>query len=267
MSYESSYSKQRQRKRKKHRTLKGFFLSMLLIGCCIVVIWFVKEYGTYLFNWEDTPTFSKSFDNASCPESLLEMAEKNPETIEFVENYANEKDKEHIIDLTSEVQKGQIPLFLQWDKRWGYERYGNDVIAVTGCGPTCLSMVICGLSGDTKWSPLKVAQMAEEQGYYVNGVGSSWNLMSEGAKELGLTVHKVRFEESAIQQTLRNHQPIICIMGPGDFTTTGHFIVLSGLEQDGKVKICDPFRRKNSKAWELDKIMGQIRELWAYSYE
>ncbi|MCI8372009.1 MAG: hypothetical protein HFI75_06385 [Lachnospiraceae bacterium] len=266
MMNQELYRKKRRQRKKRRRLLTRVCLLFVIIGLGTVAVRLAEQYDKGLFGLSDRTTFSDSFDTQNCPESLLEIARKNPETIEFVENYAKEKTKKHTINLSGEVNKGTIPLFMQWDTRWGYEMYGDDMMAVTGCGPTCLSMVVCGLSGSLEWSPLKVAQMAEEKGYYVSGSGSSWNLMSEGAGELGLTVHKIRFEESAIKNSLKNHQPVICIMGPGDFTTTGHFIVLSGLDSSGKVEVRDPFRRKNSKAWELEEIMGQVRELWAYSY-
>ena len=41
------------------------------------------------------------------------------------------------------------PLFLQWDPRWGYTEYGEDsFLGLSGCGPTCLSMVLYYLTGD-----------------------------------------------------------------------------------------------------------------------
>ena len=59
--------------------------------------------------------------------------------------------------------------------------------------------------------------------------------------------------------------PIICIMGPGDFTDEGHFIVMTGYD-DGFVYINDPNSRANSqKAWELSSIIGQIKNLWVCS--
>ena len=52
-------------------------------------------------------------------------------------------------------------------------------------------------------------------------------------------------------------------MGPGDFTTTGHFIVLVGYE-NGKIKVNDPNSIKNSeKEWTYEQIKDQIRNLWA----
>ena len=167
--------------------------------------------------------------------------------------------------MSGEVTEGSIPLFLQWDERWGYETYGSDFLAVTGCGPTCLSMVWCGLSGETEWNPLKTANMAEESGYYVAGAGSSWSLMTEGAAQMGLIADEVIFDAEHIIAELEAGSPVICVMGPGDFTTSGHFIVLSGVDEEGKIIVRDPNSKINSKkTWNVDDLMRQIKNLWSY---
>lgn len=199
------------------------------------------------------------------PESLIELLELHPETKEFVKDYEKNKEKEFEIDLSEEVSQGTIPLFLQWDERWGYEMYGNDFLAVTGCGPTCLSMVRCGLSGDTEWNPLEVAKMAEDNGYYVEGEGSSWDIMVSGAAQIGLNAYEVSFDADNILFELQNGNPVICVMGAGDFTTTGHFIVLVGADENGNVTVRDPNSKANSnRTWHIDELMPQIRNLWGY---
>lgn len=211
--------------------------------------------------------WSNSTDTSDYPESLRTLMEKYPETTDFVLSYPENKDKVYDITLSDELTEGTIPLFLQWDERWGYENYGSDFMAVTGCGPTCLSMVRCGLSGDGTWDPLTVANMAEKQGFYIEGSGSSWDLMTEGAKQVGLEPNSVIFDEAHILSELEKGRPIICSMRPGDFTTSGHFIVLSGVDENGKVIVCDPNSRiKSEKAWEIDDLIPQIRNLWSYTY-
>lgn len=201
------------------------------------------------------------------PKSLLELLERNPETKQFVLDYPKKKSERGQIDISGEVTKGEIPLFLQWDERWGYRKYGGDFMALNGCGPTCLSMVYCGLSGETDWNPFRTAQMAEQEGYYVSGTGTSWELMTGGADSLGLTVEQVTFSENGIRSVLEAGKPIICVVGVGDFTTTGHFLVLTGVDTTGNIQLCDPNSRKNSEqTWELERLMSQIRNLWAYSY-
>lgn len=216
---------------------------------------------------EEKIDIEKLAEDEEYPESLLKLLEKNPETKDFVLNYPKNKDKHEEIDLSKEVKKGEIPLFLQWDERWGYETYGDDFLALTGCGPTSLAMVYCGLSGDPMWNPYRIARMAENEGYYVPGAGSSWDLMTQGAAELGLMAQEVVFDEEHIRSLLEAGTPIICVVGAGDFTDSGHFLVLTGLDKEGKVLLRDPNSRiRSEEAWDLDQLMRQIKNLWSYTY-
>ena len=114
-------------------------------------------------------------------------------------------------------------------------------------------------------NPYAVAQMAQEDGFYVNGSESSWSMMTELATKLGLSAQELSLNEDSIRQELSQGHPIICIMGPGDFTTSGHFIVLTGVDSDGKITVNDSNSKKNSnKAWKIDDLMSQIRDLWVY---
>lgn len=197
------------------------------------------------------------------PSSLLELLERNPETEDFVLSYPAEHDKPHTVDLTADLQQEDMPLFLQWDKRWGYLPYGKDLAALTACGPVCLSMVAFHLTGDVNLSPDRIISFALENGYCSPGNGSSWTLISQGAEKLGLTATELPLVKQKIFDQLEAGNPVICVMGPGDFTTTGHFIVLTSLE-DGLLCVNDPNSRANSeKRWDFDDISDQIRNLWA----
>ena len=203
---------------------------------------------------------------AGCPETLLDLAERNPETIDFVKGYLDYDSASVNRDISAEVQQGTIPLFLQWDKRWGYEQYGDNFMAVTGCGPTCLSMVYSGLTGKTDMNPYEVAKRADAEGYYVNGEGSLWTIMETFAGELGLHSESIMLDENTIKAELAAGKPIICVVGPGTFTDNGHFMVLTGVSQDGKILLHDPNSKANSnKDWDYAELASQIQALWAYS--
>ncbi len=196
------------------------------------------------------------------PEELIELSEKNPDAREFVLNYPMKKNQTFEIDLSDYENTDSVPLFLQWDERWGYTIYGSNVMGLTGCGPTCLSMVCVYLLHDACYTPRYVADFAEENGYYVEGSGSAWTLISKGGKTLGLDVTEIPLDENRMMKNLELGNPIICIMGPGDFTTTGHFIVLAGC-RDGKFIVNDPNSKINSeKLWSYEEIKGQIKNLW-----
>ncbi len=261
---EQRYDRRKMRRRRRLiRRIIQLIYRGVVMGLVVVVLVLAMKFYRQIDS-----TDAKQMVEEGYPESLIELLEKNPEAKDFVLNYPTNKDKHPEIDLEQEVTLGTIPLFLQWDERWGYETYGSDFLAVTGCGPTCLSMVWCGLSGDTKWNPLEVAQMAQREGFYVAGAGSSWELMTAGAEELGLVVNSVIYDGDHIVKALEEGIPIICIMGPGDFTTSGHFIVLTGVDADGKVTLCDPNSKANSrKSWDMEVLIPQIKNLWGYSYD
>ena len=256
--------KRKSRRRRNRRKARIRFLASMLgtlLGAVLLVL--VAYTALNLFCGFGKVNAQKLREQGY-PESLIALVERNPETKDFVLDYPKYKGLEEI-DISKEVTKGEIPHFLQWDERWGYETYGSDFLAVTGCGPTSLSMVVCGLTGDTKWNPYEVAKMAEDNGYYVDGSGSSWELMSSGAEKLGLTVSSVIFDAEHIRATLEAGQPIICVMGPGDFTDAGHFLVLTGVDQEGDIILQDPNSVERTKQhWDVQKLMNQMKNLWSY---
>lgn len=224
--------------------------------------------GQHQTSEEIAETDMERMRTAGIPDSLIELAKNNPEAVSFVEHYPEKHRKKAKINLSDDIKDTRdIPLLIQWDERWGYRQYGGDYLAVTGCGPTCLSMVYCGLSSDGAWNPYKVAKMAEKSGYYIEGQGSAWALMTEGAWKLGLTAQEVVFDSAHILQALEQGKPIICAMRQGDFTVSGHFIVLTGVAEDGTIMVHDPNSRvRSSQTWELERLMGQIKNLWCYDF-
>ena len=91
---------------------------------------------------------------------------------------------------------------------------------------------------------------------------TSWTLISEGGVKLGLDVTEIPLVEKRMKDNLEVGNPIICAMGAGDFTSSGHYIVLVGLE-DGKFRVNDPNSpEKSSMLWSYEQIQGQIRNLW-----
>jgi hypothetical protein len=174
------------------------------------------------------------------PDELLELLSRNKETVDFVYDYPNhsfEKNNKKI-SVKDYYTPGKISLFLQWDEKWGYDKYGDDYIAVGGCAPTSLSMVAVGLTGNTNINPISVSNYAYENGYYVEGVGSSCSLISQGAKHFGLKSEELPLSKSSILSTL----------------------------EDGKIEINDPNSKLNSsKAWDVDVFLKETKNLWKIS--
>ena len=196
------------------------------------------------------------------PDSLIDLLERNPETEQFVLDYPIEHKKQQTVDLSEYDLSDGVPLFLQWDERWGYLQYGSDVAGLTGCGPVCLAMAGYYVTGDPAFSPEKMIAYSLENGYYSWGNGTDWALISQGGVDLGLDVTEIPLDKDRILANLEVGNPIICVVGPGDFTTDGHFIVLSGCSGE-LIRVNDPNSVENSRRlWSYEEICGQILNLW-----
>jgi len=111
-------------------------------------------------------------------------------------------------------------------------------------------------------NPLDVAEFAEKNGYYAKGYGSSWTLISEGAEKLGLKARELPLVKKKMVDALEAGNPVILALGKGDFTTTGHYIVLTGVEEEC-FRVNDPNSRERSKQlWSYEQLEKQIRNIW-----
>lgn len=204
-------------------------------------------------------------NRAQYPVELLERLDENPELLNFVIDYPNKRYLPGAESLEETIEPGQIPLLIQWDKRWGYCMYGEKMLGINGCGPTCIAMVAAGLTGRTDITPLKVAQYSAANGYLTEDADTSWELMSEGCEEFGISGQALYVDEMAMIETLESGSPIICSVGPGAFTNNGHFIVITGYE-DGKFIVNDPNSRvRSARRWKFSELREEILNIWYFS--
>lgn len=216
---------------------------------------------------DDYPEINDILLNISqYPEDLLNLVINNQETVSFAAGYPKHQGDTEASGSISKSELGdrRIPLFQQWDKRWGYVSYGSNIIAIDGCGPTCMSMVYTGITGDTSKSPADIAEFCSDNNYYDSENGTSWSLMSEGAKKLGLQSEKLTVDKKNIKEKLGEGKPVICSMIPGDFTSQGHFIVLTEINGN-KLRVNDPNSiRRSETDWDFDRVLEQVKAAWSY---
>ena len=197
------------------------------------------------------------------PIKLLAALCNNEEMLDFVKGYLDSDGSVtggfSLLELAEEH-----PVILQWDKRWGYAPYGDSDIGMAGCAPTCLSMVILQLTKDSSATPDKVADYAMENGYYLEGTGTAWSLMTEGGIAFQVEGEEIPLDEGRMTTALGEGRPLICAMGPGDFTDNGHFIVVTGYTGQG-FTIRDPNSRvRSQKLWDYGTLEPQIKNLWEF---
>lgn len=165
----------------------------------------------------------------------------------------------------SEWKQGTVPTLYQTDPEWANVRYAENSFSESGCGPTCMAMVYAALTGATDKDPAAMAALATDGGY-AGPDGTAWLFMTEGARALGLDATEVPADEQSIRREIVAGRPVICSMGPGDFTTTGHFIVITDIDQNSNLVVRDPNSpERTAKSWSFDTVLGQCRALWSYS--
>ncbi len=229
-----------------------------------ILTWYEK---TSIYQNDAWTTVGEAYPELAIPERLLQLVINNEETISVVAGYPSREEEPTEADLSGELNREKVPLFLQWDPRWGFEEYGDGMICYTGCGPTCLAMVAFQLLQDTSVTPKTVADFADRAGYYTDGVGSAWTLMGKGCEHFGLTAEEISVSERKMEDRLAQGKPLICAVGKGDFTQSGHFIVLTGYE-NGSFTVNDPNSKvRSAQTWTFQQLSGQLRNIWAMSVD
>lgn len=201
---------------------------------------------------------------------LVEVLAQKPELEEYLLNAPLEYGKEHAIDISGYADCEGVPLFIQWDKQWGYLDYAGNMAGLSACGPTCMAMIMYHFTRDAKYTPAYMMAFAESNKRYCSdGGGTQWAFFKEGGKELGLDVKELTSEqigsERMIANILDSGRIIVMNVKPGIFTTMGHYMLVVGYE-DGKFRVNDPNSPTNSEIlWEFEAFADQIRMMWSFA--
>ncbi len=165
--------------------------------------------------------------------------------------------------MTSATDTSDTPILVYYNQKdavWEDDLYGKDSISGYGCGPTVCAMMISSLTAYTV-TPADMAEWSVQNGCYIQGGGSYHTLIPLACKSYGLSVTGyTKNDRDKIIAALQQGAYVCVIMGPGDFTETGHFILLTGITADGRITVADPASRQNSqKLWDPDLIFEQAR--------
>ena len=125
-------------------------------------------------------------------------------------------------------------------------------------------MVIAYLTGNTDQNPYTLFCDSVDAGRY-HGSGWSHGTLSLFAENYGVHSRWIANDADAILSALREGKPVIAHMGPGIFTSRGHYLVLRGVTEDGLVLMNDPNSRDNcAKAFPIDTLLKQAKTSEAF---
>lgn len=218
-----------------------------------------------------------------------------PFTTTFSFNYSNDRKESIISDVPATVitnlaeidipQEGKYDLMLdsvagpltyynQNDVRWGeYLWGGKDPLSIYGCGPTIMAMLITSLTGN-QVLPTDVANWASANRCWAPGEGSYHCIIEDSSSAFGIQSTPIRDQTvTGIQEALNTGQLVVALVRRGHFTQSGHFLIITRMTEDGKVRIADPNNYNNTTIdWDPAIILQELNRrslnggpLWAIS--
>ena len=184
------------------------------------------------------------------PETASPLATQDPTITQFRSHQDQEVLTGGVVELI---------YFNQGESPWAEASFGPDSVKGFGCGPTAMSMVVSTL-GPELVDPAQMAQTAYELGYCAPGSGSYLSIVEGLAQHFGLEAHSCgELSADDLYQRLATGQLLIALMGPGHFTSGGHFIVLRGATLTGQILVADPNSRERSLAlWDPQLILDEL---------
>lgn len=151
-------------------------------------------------------------------------------------------------------------IYSQYDPAWRNKPYGTSTVGESGCGPSSVAMV-ASTFGD-RVTPDQVAARFSQ--YYLEGQGSSWDLMTAAPDAYGLSSVNIGTDMTRAAEEIRNGAVILASgEGPKPFTVGGHILVLRGITAGGKLLVGDSGHDDTSDVeWDPDQLAGSIRNMW-----
>ena len=156
---------------------------------------------------------------------------------------------------------------------WASVRFGGKNIGSSGCSVTSLAMVISylksGSSSEAWIYPSDVVKMIADKNsgnynkFYVDGAGQGWDIFPAVAGYYGIKCSKI--SSTSIVNSLAQGKPVIMSCNPGEFTSKGHFIVITGMDTDGYCYVNDPSHPdKSYKKYTASYLAGQGKGWWSF---
>ncbi|MBQ2946905.1 MAG: C39 family peptidase [Bacilli bacterium] len=137
-------------------------------------------------------------------------------------------------------------------------------IRSSGCAPTSLSIAISTLLNEAH-DPVEVtAKFCSHDGCKRSGGNSA--AFAPTLAEYGLKVGQKTKDAQKVSEALSSGNSIVIVsVGPGDFTGSGHYMALTGVNSKGEVFVADPNNKKKTKWWSFSRIIEQRKWFWIVS--
>ena len=166
-------------------------------------------------------------------------------------------------------------LYMQTDPRWADKDYSaqgeKTTIGKSGCGPTCAAMLVETLTGKT-FTPADACAWALSHGYKAVNQGTYYSYFVPQFQQYGIACKRLNgvslygSPSSSVHteafDLLKQGYYLIACMGPGTWTSGGHYIVVWW--EDGWVRINDPASQATARVkGNLATFKKEVKYYWA----
>lgn len=134
-----------------------------------------------------------------------------------------------------------VPRYYQSD--YPYIKFGYGTMATSGCSVTCLAMVATYLT-DQVYTPEQMAYHFGKDKYEMNHV----QRLDMGIAQMQLPYERVQNVRDVLDALKEGKVAIAMMNETSFFTDEQHFIVLAGINEDGKIIVNDPYRPNYERA-------------------
>ena len=147
----------------------------------------------------------------------------------------------------------------------------SHTIASSGCGITSMAMIISTFL-QRNIEPTEIGEVAYKTGSFIgDGQGTHIDKIPDTLKEYGLNARLVENNLSGQQQVkdaLRSNNSLVMInVGPGNFTSAGHYMLLADINDKNQVYVLDPNcnpekypeRGNTNRYYDFDYMVSQAQ--------
>lgn len=226
---------------------------ILMLSSAILTVVFRMQGAGFLLPTSQDAVMQTEVQIETEPE-VTETIYEEPEE-ETVEQTVPEETQVPTVPQRERKVYDSVPLYFQED--YPDTMFGAGTVATSGCSITCLAMVATYMT-DCEYLPDELA------GYFGPYAENNMNRMLYGVQKMKLPYRQCE-NWTVVMEELRNGKIVILMMDHRSaFTDTQHFVVLTGLTDDGKVLVNDS-SLKNYDRWDLKEklVSGFLQsDLW-----
>ncbi len=180
-------------------------------------------------------------------------------------------------DIKSSTKK--MVYYSQTDKKWKNDVYSSQnppdpsqTIGSSGCGIVSISMVVETLT-DSDFKPPEAAGWAVKNGFRTYDSGTSASALPAAAEKFNLNYSSLGTNLNEVEKVLKKGGLVIASVGPGTFTTQGHYIVIRKVDGN-KFYIADPLSKdgitkgeSNKRGYTAEELLNQggLKGAWGFT--